>query len=304
MLKRQRVQILLLSILLHILLISLWEGATRLNGIIMPATVRSFPENPPLVFDLSEPQAPREVIETPADAKQVDRQQNADYLSDKNALARNQDTPPPVTPKGDEPYARGDFESHELPLPPVSSAAAPEIPAAVATKPNPTGQEAETQAEKKSDLRREIDRAAELRPEQLARKQSPGGTQVLRPGVNHRQIESMVEDMGGLSFNTYNWNFAPYLLELKRRIQGNIFPPVAFTQLGLIDGNTLMRFKIYPNGELRDMEVILYRGHVSLMETSTSAVTMSAPFPRLPNEFPEKYLEITAKFIYIASKDK
>jgi hypothetical protein len=92
------------------------------------------------------------------------------------------------------------------------------------------------------------------------------------------------------------------MLELKRRVQRNIHPPSAFKDLGLISGETLLRFKIYPNGMLKDLEILNYQGHKSLMITSSNAVEISAPFPPLPREFPEDYLEVTGKFIYFVQK--
>jgi outer membrane biosynthesis protein TonB len=130
------------------------------------------------------------------------------------------------------------------------------------------------------------------------------GVQEQLPTVEHDNQESRALDSGGLSFNTYNWNFAPYMLELKRRIQRNIHPPAAFMYLGLISGETLVRFKIYPNGQMQDFQVLDYRGHKSLMITSVNAVEVSAPFPLLPPDFPEPYLEVTGKFIYFVGRNE
>ena len=35
-----------------------------------------------------------------------------------------------------------------------------------------------------------------------------------------------------------------------------------------------------------------------LLETSRNAIRVSAPFKPLPGEFPEQYLEVTARFYY------
>ena len=125
------------------------------------------------------------------------------------------------------------------------------------------------------------------------------------PGASYRQPKirydnrvSRVEDIGGLSFNTYNWDFAPYMLALKRRVEGNIFPPAAFTRMGLISGETLLRFKIYPNGQMRDLELLEYEGHETLKETSLRAIELSAPFGQLPENFPEPFLEVTGRFLF------
>ncbi|MBN1153356.1 energy transducer TonB [candidate division KSB1 bacterium] len=117
-----------------------------------------------------------------------------------------------------------------------------------------------------------------------------------RPEYNNDKFNA--KEIGGLSFNTYDWNYAPYLLAMKRKVERNIFPPPAFTHMGLIDGETILRFKIYPNGEIRDLEVLEYKGHKSLMETSVQAIRNASPFNPLPADFPENYLEVTGHFTY------
>lgn len=289
-------QVIVLSILLHILLLVFWGSFITMD------LFRAFPaapivlKNEPLVFDLAppaQPGLPQEVIATPADAKTTDKPQKADFLSDKNALARNQE-PAPGLPLGDDPYARGYFASHDLPPQPAS----PEKDAAAVQAEKKQMEAEKSLAEASEDLLSD-ETAESSRPRDTAAadiRKTP--FQLPIPGVRHDHSDSQVPDSGGLSFNTYNWDFAPYMLELKERISRNIFPPLAFSQLGMIDGDTLLRFKIYPNGELHDLELLGYQGHRSLMETSTAAIKVSAPFRKLPGNFPEPYLEVTAKFSF------
>ena len=112
-----------------------------------------------------------------------------------------------------------------------------------------------------------------------------------------KEKNSNAPDRGAISFNTYDWNYAPYLLKLKHRIQKYIYPPAIFTQLGL-GGQNIISFRIYPNGILEQVRVLDYSGEQSLVVTSKNAVTYAAPFPPLPDDFPEKYLEVTARFDY------
>jgi hypothetical protein len=272
-----RRQIILLSILLHILFLAFWESSLKMSTSRMqPQPLQA--QNAPLVFDLVQPDLPQEVIATPADAKTTEQPKNADFLSDKNALARNQEPAPEVT-LGNAPFARGDIISHDLPPQPASP-----------QKETAAARSKEKRAEEKTESPR-------LQSGEVSRiGKSP--FQLPLPGVRHDYRDSRVPDSGGLSFNTYNWDFAPYMLELKERISRNIFPPLAFSQLGMIDGDTLLRFKIYPNGELHDLELLAYQGHRSLMETSTLAVKVSAPFRKLPGNFPEPFLQVTAKFSF------
>ncbi len=298
---RHRTYVIVLSVLLHILLFLLWEGTIKLN--LFDVTV--LPEPPvkeePIVFDLQQPKRPTQVIETPDDAKVVEKQKKANFLSDKNALARNPETDPKL--KVDEAFSRGIIDSHDLPVNPAPKGQP--LPQQQPQKKEATEEKEKGETEEKPDpdpqnLMIENSGTAFIREYVLKRPNplNPGVTETL-PGVRHDNRDSRARDMGGLSFNTYDWEFAPYLLMLKRRIQRNIFPPAAFSQLGLISGESLIRFRIYPNGEMRGLEVLQYVGHKTLMETSYRAVEVSVTFPPLPADFPQAYLEVTGKFIYI-----
>ena len=120
------------------------------------------------------------------------------------------------------------------------------------------------------------------------------------PGVLPlKNLQSHALEQGGLQLSTYNWEFAPYLAYLKRHIGDHIHPPAAFTQLGLIQGQTRLKFRIMPDGSLADLKVIDFDGSPYLRDTSTRAVELSADFRPLPAHFPEDYLEISALFHYL-----
>ena len=116
------------------------------------------------------------------------------------------------------------------------------------------------------------------------------------PGVTpHDHQQTRVIDIGGLSHDTKDggdiWR---YLQALKKKIQGNIHPPGAHTSWRLsMNGETRLRFKIYKNGELKDLEILEHKGHKPLKITSVNAIELSAPFPELPPGFTEPYLEVT-----------
>jgi outer membrane biosynthesis protein TonB len=105
-------------------------------------------------------------------------------------------------------------------------------------------------------------------------------------------------NMGGIELSTYAWDYAPYLLEFKKIIERNIFPPPAFTMMGIISGETVLSFKILPDGSITDLEVVSQQGHESLKTTSINAITNSAPFKPLPESFPEEYLGVICRFEY------
>ncbi len=110
--------------------------------------------------------------------------------------------------------------------------------------------------------------------------------------------------IGNITLNTTAWDFAPYLLDLKRRIRQKWSPPVAFAQLGAIHGYTWVSFRIYPNGRMTDLSVVETEGHDSLHRSSENAIRGAAPFRPLPDHFPEDFLEITFGFYYLLPGDE
>ena len=108
---------------------------------------------------------------------------------------------------------------------------------------------------------------------------------------------------GGISINTTAWDFAPYLLDLKHRIKQNWIPPLAFTMLGAIHGFTKINFRIYPDGTMQALAIIDTNGHESLHRSSANAIKGAAPFRKLPENFPEEYLDVTFGFYYLLPGD-
>ena len=85
---------------------------------------------------------------------------------------------------------------------------------------------------------------------------------------------------------------------MKKKLKANTYPPAAFTRLGIISGETVLMFKVLPDGTAIDINVVGYKGDRSLMETSVDAVKISSPFRPLPRDFPEEYLELKWTFVY------
>jgi hypothetical protein len=289
---RARLYAVIVSICLHVLLFLLWAGAARLNLIATTPDPGRAVRTDPLVFEI---EPPREVVETPEDAPAVDAPEEADYLSDRNARARNAE-PAPDREAG-APFSRGDFDIPELPqawgaeAPPEAGAPGIECGRAVEDAEEVRAREGDGPANAHSEpvFPREL-----LDPE-MASVPRPGN---LSPRAEYDNRLSTAADAGGLSFNTYDWDFAPYMIGLKRKIERNVIPPLAFSSLGMIEGESVVRFRIDRGGRLRSLEVLGYTGHRSLVVTSRRAVESSAPFALLPPDFPEQYLEVTARFSY------
>ncbi|OQX87148.1 hypothetical protein B6D60_04570 [candidate division KSB1 bacterium 4484_87] len=240
-----------------------------------------------------------ELVETPEDARSDAPPENTNLVSDKNSRARNQQQKADL-PVG-APFAQGDMNVHELPT-----------FASVATRPaSPADQSARQQNEAQNQQQKEVNDGftfEKFSRQQLIKKDAAEQFRMAQPQSanrpNYDNQKFRAEDLGGLTFNTYAWDFAPYMLAMKRKVEHNIFPPPAFTRMGLISGETILKFKVLPGGEVKDVKVLRYKGHLSLKETSVQAILNAAPFKPLPADFPEDFLEVTAKFSYYIQKNR
>jgi outer membrane biosynthesis protein TonB len=104
--------------------------------------------------------------------------------------------------------------------------------------------------------------------------------------------------VGDFALSTYKWEWFPYMMLFKNKLQRVWYAPPAYSQLGLISGYTIARFKITRDGRLIDLQVLRQVGHESLQLSSVSALEAVTPLPPLPDNFPDEYLEITVKMIY------
>jgi TonB family protein len=127
----------------------------------------------------------------------------------------------------------------------------------------------------------------------------PAGVGQAGEPARFRNLDSGAERYGGLSFNTYEWDFAPYMLAMKHAIESHLFPPYAFTHMGIVSGTNVVHFTVLPNGTIRDLEILGSDAHFSLDRTSVRAIEASVPFLPLPSDFPEECLEVTAHFSYV-----
>jgi len=231
------------------------------------------------------------LAETPESARRAKPPERANHISDKNAVAQNPEAPKTL-PLG-EPFANGVSRHGD-------TAPTPELRAGK----TPPAMASET-AEELVSSRLEAVRPTNGAPSNFRREFLTGETENnarwpyasrYQPGLQN--ADSRAPELGSFSLNTYAWDYAPYLLWLKDRVQRNIYPPPAFTQMGIISGRTILRFRITRGGVLQNLALLGYEGHKSLMETSLRAIQASAPFRNLPKDFPEEFLEVTAQFEY------
>jgi len=103
---------------------------------------------------------------------------------------------------------------------------------------------------------------------------------------------------GDLALSTYAWRWVPYMRALRDRIERNLHPPPAFARLGVIEGETRLRFRIHPDGHLDGPLLLSSSGHESLDQASLHSVRAAAPMAPLPDDFPDQRLDVVFTYYY------
>ena len=104
--------------------------------------------------------------------------------------------------------------------------------------------------------------------------------------------------LGDISLSTYKWEWAPYIFKMKQKLYRVWTAPPAYTQMGIIYGQTVLHLRIQRDGTMTGLEVLKHDGHVSLQISSENAMHALFPFDRLPDNFPDRELELTITLVY------
>jgi outer membrane biosynthesis protein TonB len=123
-------------------------------------------------------------------------------------------------------------------------------------------------------------------------------------GFEYRQdafspVAGNLIQFGDFQLSTVEWDFAPWLESFKRAFLPNWIPPYAY-HLGVIDGWTIVKLVVQPDGVVSGMEVVEKQGHASLHQASVAALRATAPLKPLPEHFPDPELVLTVKLHYSA----
>ena len=272
-----RIAAFLLSLLLHILLI------VGIIWVPKPVSKAALPMDP----SLSQPQYDRmafELVETPPNIPDQIPSAKTDLASDQDSRANDQN---PIENLSDNlPYSEGYAEAKNYP-----QQISPEI-----AETEPTDQKDNPQHSENTPNDAFMTALKEMQ------QQLQNDSQDF-PEPAFKNLDSSVIDHGGFSFNTYNWDFAPYLLTMKRRIRSNMNLPYAFTNLGAVSGDIMVKFVVSPNGIVTGLKILNSDAHYSLEQSSVNAVQNSSAFDPLPRDFPEDKLVVTARFSFSILKN-
>ena len=260
------------AILLHIMFLlmenPLWRAAT-----IVPQSEK-IPASPPLTF---------EFVDVPQNRDDAPPEETP-LLAERDNISRDQQTVP--LPESHLPFSDGISQAKNIAAPAQG-------------KPRSETQSADRTQGTTDNPFSFVD-VLQKNPEEARKERERAvlGGELPQSRIDMDNSKTRALERGGLQLSTYAWDFAPYMQYLKRHIDRHIYPPRAF-ELGMIDGKTIVKFRIWRDGRLEGPELIDYEGHYLLRDTSLKAIELSAPFKALPPDFPEEYLDITGTFEYL-----
>jgi TonB family protein len=125
-------------------------------------------------------------------------------------------------------------------------------------------------------------------------------------GQNAPSQHQAVQAGADILSDTMGVDFGPYMrrvIEATRRSWYPIIPESARPPLDK-QGRVGIRFKIYPDGSVKEMILEFPSGDVSLDRAAWGGVTGASPYPPLPKNFKGSFLELRFGFYYNLDPDK
>jgi TonB family protein len=112
----------------------------------------------------------------------------------------------------------------------------------------------------------------------------------------HQGLNSAVDVLS----DTMGWDYGPYIQRViwdTKRAWYPIIPESARPPLDK-QGIVMIRFKIFPDGTVKDMALEGPSGDVALDRAAWAGITGAAPYPPIPKAFKGPFLELRFKFLY------
>ncbi len=260
----------LISLLFHALLLFLLY-----SGDLLKIDLSSEPDEIPKEVTVLFPEnKPKQIVENLNENEEIPNK--SDLLSDRNSRAKNEKL---LESRKNQPSSQGN------------------TPLANLSKPFSTPAFTKNKPVQKFSRDALLGRKASL--SQMQDKKSKRQSQASE-GTNNlfEQKKFSADDLGNISLSTYAWEWAPYVNLFKRKLYRVWYVPAAYSQLGLIHGQTYVRCTIDRKGNLIEQKVLGHEGHSSLQESSTNAIEAVFPLKALPAHFPDETLVLTVQLIY------
>jgi TonB family protein len=100
--------------------------------------------------------------------------------------------------------------------------------------------------------------------------------------------------------DTMGWDYGPYVQRVVWDTEHAWWPIIPESARPPLDkqGKVMIRFKIFPDGSVRDMMLEGPSGDVALDRAAWAGITGASPFPPIPKAFKGPFLELRFYFLY------
>jgi TonB family protein len=255
-------------------------------------------------------------LDLPPDAQRQVKPKTQAPLSDKNRVAQSPKptldkktlqqlqamrragpplpTPPQPSPQQPTPAQPAPAPQQQMPAPQQQARSAPPPPAAPeqslipAPVPAPTRPNFDTGSQSAGDAIRQAERgAAQGGPSGDYGQNAPSRHQAMNAGAD------ILSDTMGV-------DFGPYMQRVIAATYRSWIPIIPESARPPLDkqGRVGIRFKIYPDGSVKQMILEFPSGDVSLDRAAWGGITGASPYPPLPKEFKGPFLELRFGFFY------
>jgi len=207
--------------------------------------------------------------------------------------AAPQPAPQQAAPPAPQPQQQAQARPATPPPPPPTNQSLLNEPKPV---PTPTKPSFETGPQTAGDAIRQAERNAAQNPA------GPSGDYGQNAPSQHQAVQAGADILS----DTMGVDFGPYMrrvIEATRRSWYPIIPESARPPLDK-QGRVGIRFKIYPDGSVKEMILEFPSGDVSLDRAAWGGVTGASPYPPLPKNFKGPFLELRFGFYYNLDPDK
>lgn len=281
----------LCALALHLLLLAAW-------GVMLASRPPGFGplQESPLVLNLR-PEAPRQLVDTHTPAEEP--VEKTDLISDMASKATDE-----VLREGDHPGPQ--FEEFDEDESLAAPATPPEAPVAPPTPPAPPPQQPPAPAPVRSERNlpeapREaaphetFQEKAEESPESEERMQvaqaMPQAAQTALPRASKGRVHDAVRGQGFAGFEAMSSEIAPYLKEVRRRVELRWNEMLLMRYSGTKPVKAIIDCAIASDGRLVSVEVVGIPEDPVYAALCRQAIELAGPFGPFPFHVPEMYLE-------------
>lgn len=261
----------------------------------------------PLVLTFAEPDQPLRLIESGAPATEpVDP--TTDLISERDSKAQDMSD---VLGTRQAPHVPNSAESDEMRAPdpspeppqPEQSATPPPQPKTPAPPTPPAQETPELQAVTAPPAPESESADEEAEPERIQMAKADPSDPPAEEGQTRGRVDGGVKSKGFLSFEAMQSDFAPYLREVRDRVERRWKALIQLRYSGSSTTRAVLDCAIDPNGRLIHVTVVEAGDSASYAGLCKEAIERAGPFPPFPFEVPQVYrnqnLEIRWTFSFL-----